>query len=148
MRIAANGQVFFIDRIKDNFKNRGLQVSPSEISSSIRRILPGIVHDCVVIGVPAPPERARVGEEAWAFVIVTPSTAAKLKNADRRWDEDKRVKQTIKDAVAGALARHKWIEEVRFADEFPRGPSNKILVRQLREEAMKETKLERIVSKL
>lgn len=139
MQIDESGQLFFVDRLKDVFKNRGLQVAPSEVSSLIRRALPDIVSDCVVIGMPAPKERAKVGDEAWAFVILTPAAAAKVKKGGIRREEEERIKRRVKDVVKGNLAKHKWVEEVRFRKgDWPRGATNKILTRQIKTDALKE----------
>ncbi|KAH8916815.1 acetyl-CoA synthetase-like protein [Atractiella rhizophila] len=128
-RIDDEGHLFYVDRLKDIFKCRGLQVTPGEINSVIRTNVPYIVDSCVG-GVPSP-AGAKIGEEPWAWIV--------LKEEGKRMDP-KKVKEEVAEVVKKHLARHKWLREVVILDALPVLASGKKVVRQLRDEAIKSQK--------
>ncbi|OAV99484.1 hypothetical protein PTTG_06670 [Puccinia triticina 1-1 BBBD Race 1] len=128
MRIDTEGQLIYFDRLKDTFKNRGKQVSPSEISSLIYKHHSDLIAELSVIGVPAQGDSQVIGEEAWAFV------ALKVNSLSR---QDKgRLAESIKNITREQLSIHKWVVRVEFLDELPKGSTHKILARALRDLAM------------
>lgn len=111
--------MFYVDRLKDTFKNRGLQVAPSEISNLILEHLSEYIAEVVVIGVPSP----SVGEEAWAYLMLTEKG-------------DEKIGDRVRELCRVKLSKHKWIARVVVLDDFPRGPTHKVLVRELRTHAL------------
>ncbi|KAA1066572.1 hypothetical protein PGT21_033879 [Puccinia graminis f. sp. tritici] len=131
MRIDAEGHLIYFDRLKDTFKNRGKQVSPSEISSLIYKHHSDLIAEISVIGVPAQGDSETVGEEAWAFL------ALKVDSLSQK--EKERLAESIKAITREQLSIHKWVVRVEFLDELPKGSTHKILVRALRDLAIKLT---------
>lgn len=115
-----NSQYYIVDRTKDLIKVRGWQVSPAEIECALLEH-PDII-DAGVIAIPAADDSGS-GELPQAFVVKRPlsATASTL-------DE-----QTVKNFLAGRLARYKQVAKVEFVDVIPRNPTGKILRRVLRE---------------
>jgi long-chain acyl-CoA synthetase len=131
MRIDTEGHLIYFDRLKDTFKNRGKQVSPSEISSLIYKHHSDLIAEISVIGVPAQGDSETVGEEAWAFL------ALKVNSLSQK--EKERLAESIKAITREQLSIHKWVVRVEFLDELPKGSTHKILVRALRDLAIKLT---------
>ncbi|KAH9453096.1 hypothetical protein Pst134EA_015956 [Puccinia striiformis f. sp. tritici] len=129
IRIDTEGHLIYFDRLKDTFKNRGKQVSPSEISSVIYKHHSDLIAEIVVIGVPAQGDAKVIGEEAWAFVA--------LKDQSLNQNDKESIAETIKATAREQLSIHKWLARVEFLDELPKGPTHKVLVRTLRDLAMK-----------
>ena len=107
-----DGYLFIVDRKKDLVIRNGYNVYPREIEE----VLFGhpAVAEAAVVGQPDP----RVGEEVVAFVV--PRTGA-----DIHPDE-------IIAYCRERLAAYKYPREVRVAAELPKGPTGKILKRELR----------------
>ncbi|KAG0146080.1 hypothetical protein CROQUDRAFT_93126 [Cronartium quercuum f. sp. fusiforme G11] len=131
IRIEADGQMFYIDRLKDTFKNRGLQVAPSEIASLILKHLPEMIADAVVIGMPSQGSRD-IGEEAWAFIVLTP--------AGRDSNQPEKICEQVRSISREKLSMHKWVSRVVIMPEFPKGPTHKVLVREIRAQALRDLK--------
>lgn len=129
IRMESDGQMFYVDRMKDTFKNRGLQVAPSEISSLILKHFSELIADIAVIGMPCEESKRDVGEEAWAFIVLTP------KGREIQFRKD--IGKDIQELVRKNLSKHKWVANVRILDEFPKGHSHKVLVREIRDQAIR-----------
>jgi acyl-CoA synthetase (AMP-forming)/AMP-acid ligase II len=110
-RIDADGNVFVVDRLKELIKVNALQVAPAELEALLGTH--PAVAECAVV--PRPDERC--GEVPVAVVV-------------RRSPVEPRE---LIDFVAGRVAPHKRIRDVRFVDALPRTPAGKILRRLLRD---------------
>lgn len=115
VRRDADGNLFFLDRVKDMIKTGGMNVSSQEVERALGR------HDAVfvtaVVGLP---------DEYWseavtAFVITKPD--AELTEAE------------LIAHCKGLLSGYKVPKSIRFVDDLPRDPQGKILKRELRKSA-------------
>ncbi|KAH7025270.1 uncharacterized protein B0I36DRAFT_250793 [Microdochium trichocladiopsis] len=113
-RKSKNGHdhVFFVDRMKELIKVRGMQVSPTEVENHLMahpKILTAVV-------VPIPDELA--GELPLAFIVRSPEAEAENANM---------LKLEIDDHVKGALAAHKHLAGgIEFVAAVPKTGSGKI----------------------
>ena len=109
-----DGYLFIVDRKKDLVIRGGYNVYPREVEE----VLFGhpAVAEAAVVGKPDP----RVGEEVVAFVVPKPGADASPKEIIAYCRE--------------RLAAYKYPREVRVAAELPKGPTGKILKRELRAE--------------
>ncbi|EGG05347.1 uncharacterized protein MELLADRAFT_88020 [Melampsora larici-populina 98AG31] len=140
IRMESDGQMFYVDRIKDTFKNRGLQVAPSEISSLILNRFSDLIADIAVIGIPSSESKRDIGEEAWVFIVLTPK--------GRENHLKKQIGKEIQELVKRTLSKHKWVAQVRVMDEFPKGHTHKVLVREIRDQALRSINENKLKSKL
>jgi long-chain acyl-CoA synthetase len=107
----ADGFLTIVDRKKDMVLRGGYNVYPREVEEVLLRN--PAVGQVAVIGVPDP----RLGEEVCAVVI--PADGAEADAA------------AIVAWSKVALAAYKYPRRVEFVDEFPLGPSGKVLKREL-----------------
>ena len=110
--IDADGYVFLCDRKRDMIISGGVNIYPAEIEAALMAI-PG-VRDCAVFGIPDD----EFGEAVCAHVEAEPGHAL--------------TRETIRDGLAGTLARYKLPKVVEFAAALPREDSGKIFKRKLR----------------
>jgi long-chain acyl-CoA synthetase len=111
-RIDEDGYFFIVDRKKDMIIRGGYNVYPREIEEVLYEH-PAVL-EAAVVGVPDP----SMGEEVGAAVVLRPATDA---SADE-------IRAFVKDRVAAyKYPRHIW-----FAGELPKGPTGKILKREIR----------------
>jgi long-chain acyl-CoA synthetase len=107
-----DGYYFIVDRKKDVIIRGGFNVYPREIEEVLYEH-PAVV-EAAVIGLPHPTH----GEEVAATVALKPGTSA---TADE-------LREYVKDRVAAyKYPRHVWIVE-----ELPKGPTGKILKREIK----------------
>jgi long-chain acyl-CoA synthetase len=109
-----DGYLFIVDRKKDLIIRGGFNVYPLEIEDALYEH-PAIA-EAAVIGRPD----ERLGEEVVAVVVLKPGAEV-----------------TRDDLVAYCkerLAAYKYPREVRFVDELPKGPTGKVLKKELRAE--------------
>ena len=109
-----DGYLFIVDRKKDLVIRGGYNVYPREIEEVL--FAHPAVAEAAVIGKPDP----RLGEEVVAFVALKPDAQA---------DPD--------DIIAycrDRLAAYKYPRDVRIVADLPKGPTGKILKRELRAE--------------
>ncbi|MBO0774761.1 MAG: long-chain fatty acid--CoA ligase [Actinobacteria bacterium] len=106
-----DGYLFVVDRKKDMLIRGGFNVYPREVEE----VLFGhpAVAEAAVIGKPD----ARLGEEVLAYVVAKPG-------ADARPGD-------IIEYAKERLAAYKYPREVRIVGELPKGPTGKILKREL-----------------
>jgi long-chain acyl-CoA synthetase len=107
-----DGYLFIVDRKKDLVIRGGYNVYPREIEEVL--FAHPAVAEAAVIGRPDP----RLGEEVVAFVVLKPGAEA---------DPD--------DIIAYCrerLAAYKYPREVRIVADLPKGPTGKILKRELK----------------
>jgi long-chain acyl-CoA synthetase len=108
----ADGYYFIVDRIKDMIIRGGFNVYPREIEE----VLYGheAVAEAAVIGVP----HERHGEEVKAVVALKAGTSASA--------------EAIVEYCKERLAAYKYPRVVEIVDALPKGPTGKILKRELR----------------
>jgi long-chain acyl-CoA synthetase len=107
-----DGYYFIVDRKKDMIIRGGFNVYPREIEE-VLYAFPGML-EAAVIGVPHPSH----GEEVKAVIVLKPDSAA-----------------TAEDVIAYCkekLAAYKYPRIVELRDTLPKGPTGKILKRELR----------------
>jgi long-chain acyl-CoA synthetase len=71
------------------------------------------VLEVAVIGIPD----AELGDEVWAAVVLKPGAAV--------------TAEELRDYVKGQVAAYKYPRHVWLLDELPKGPSGKILKREI-----------------
>ncbi|WP_181723994.1 long-chain-fatty-acid--CoA ligase [Nocardia gipuzkoensis] len=106
-----DGYVFVVDRMKDLVIRGGYNVYPREVEE-VLYAHPAIA-EAAVIGVPD----ARLGEEVHAVVTLRPGTQA----------EPRQIIEFCRQRVAA----YKYPRSIRIIDELPKGPSGKIVKRDL-----------------
>jgi len=112
----AEGFVTIVDRKKDMVLRGGFNVYPREVEEALARH-PAIAQ-VAVIGLPD----ATHGEEVCAVVKLTDEAAARP------------ATEVADDIVAWSkqhVGRHKYPRLIKIVDEFPLGPSGKVLKREL-----------------
>ncbi|KAF5266767.1 hypothetical protein FOXYS1_2379 [Fusarium oxysporum] len=114
-KIDSQGFIHIIDRIKEMIKVKGQQVAPADLE----QVLLGhpYVADCAILGIPD----AYSSEMPKAFIVLKSHVAP---NAA--------VGHELMQYVKERRVRYKWVKEVEFVSEIPKGPSGKILRRLLR----------------
>jgi len=115
-RIDEDGFVFIVDRKKDMVLRGGYNVYPREVEEALARH--PAVAQVAVIGVPS----ETYGEEICAVVRVSDEASG------RPHDE---VADEIRTWSREHLAAYKYPRVVKVVDEFPLGPSGKVLKREL-----------------
>lgn len=111
--IDEQGFVRFRDRKRDLIISGGLNVYPSEVERVLAEH--GDIREVAVVGVPDD----RWGEAVMAFVV--------LRDGRSTSEAD------IADWIDGRIAGYKKPRRVAFLDELPKGSTNKVLKRVLRE---------------
>jgi long-chain acyl-CoA synthetase len=110
-RVDDDGYFFIVDRKKDMVIRGGYNVYPREIEEVLYEH--EAVREAAVIGVPHP----ELGEEVAAAVVLVPGAGV---------DEAE-----ILEFVKGQVAAYKYPRLVWFVDELPKGPTGKILKREI-----------------
>jgi long-chain acyl-CoA synthetase len=108
----AEGFITILDRKKDMIIRGGFNVYPREVEEALARH-PAIIQ-VAVIGTPDPVH----GEEICAVVVADPGAVTAQELID--WSKER-------------LAKYKYPRVIRFVDEMPMGPSQKVLKRELRQ---------------
>jgi long-chain acyl-CoA synthetase len=106
-----DGYYFIVDRKKDMIIRGGFNVYPREIEELLYEH--PAVREAAVIGIPHP----ELGEEVAAAVVLKP-------NANVTAGE-------LRDHVKGQIAAYKYPRKVWLVDELPKGPTGKILKREI-----------------
>ena len=110
-KVDEDGYFFIVDRKKELIIRGGYNVYPREIEEVLYEH--PAVSEAAVIGVPDP----SMGEEVGAAVVVKEGEEA---------DADS-IKAFVKERVAG----YKYPRKIWFLDELPKGPTGKILKREI-----------------
>jgi long-chain acyl-CoA synthetase len=110
-KVDEDGYFFIVDRKKELIIRGGYNVYPREIEEVLYEH--PAVQEAAVIGV----EDEKMGEEVGAAVVLK-------KGEDVSEDE-------LKDYVKGEVANYKYPRRIWFADELPKGPTGKILKREI-----------------
>lgn len=111
-RIDEDGCFSIVDRKKDLIIRGGYNVYPREVEEVLYEH--PAVAEAAVIGVP----HAELGEEVAAVVALASPGAA--------------TAEELRDFVKSQVAAYKYPREVRIVDQLPKGPTGKILKRELR----------------
>jgi long-chain acyl-CoA synthetase len=110
-KVDADGYFFIVDRKKELIIRGGYNVYPREIEEVIYEH--PAVREAAVVGIP----HAELGEEVGAAVALKPDAQA---------DEAE-----LRDFVKGRVAAYKYPRKVWLVDELPKGPTGKILKREI-----------------
>jgi long-chain acyl-CoA synthetase len=111
-RVDADGYFFIVDRKKDMIIRNGFNVYPREIEEVLYEH--PAVREAAVIGMP----HDEFGEEIGAAVSIKDGAAV---TADE-----------IRDFVKDQVAAYKYPRKIWIVDELPKGPTGKILKRELK----------------
>jgi long-chain acyl-CoA synthetase len=111
-RIDADGCYFIVDRKKDLIIRGGYNVYPREIEEVLYEH--PAVREAAVVGIP----HSDLGEEVAAAVALRPGMRV--------------TEAEIRDYVKTNVAAYKYPRQVWFVDELPKGPTGKILKREIR----------------
>jgi long-chain acyl-CoA synthetase len=106
-----DGYFFIVDRKKEMIVRGGYNVYPREVEEVLYEH--PAVREAAVIGVPD----EAMGEEVGAAIV--------LKDGAEATEEE--IRAFVKDQVAG----YKYPRRIWFADELPKGPTGKILKREI-----------------
>jgi long-chain acyl-CoA synthetase len=114
-----DGFLFIVDRKKDMIIRGGYNVYPREIEEVLYEH--PAVRECAVIGVP----HAELGEEVGAAVVLR--------------DDAEASAEELRDHVKSQVAAYKYPRYVWFVDDLPKGPTGKILKREIETPAAQRT---------
>jgi long-chain acyl-CoA synthetase len=110
-RVDEDGYFYIVDRKKDMIIRGGYNVYPREIEEVIYEH--PAVHEAAVIGIPHP----ELGEEVGAVIALNEGAEVTI--------------EEMRDYVKGQVAAYKYPRRVWFVDELPKGPTGKILKREI-----------------
>ena len=110
-RVDAQGRYFIVDRKKDLIIRGGFNVYPREIEEVLHEH--PAVAEAAVVGIP----NAELGEEVAAAVALKAGSTA--------------TAEELRDYVKANVAAYKYPRHLWFADALPKGPSGKILKREI-----------------
>ena len=107
-----DGYFFIVDRKKDMIIRGGYNVYPREIEEVLYEH--PAVSECAVVGV----KDEKLGEEVGAAVVLRPGVEA--------------TEDELRDHVKAQVAAYKYPRVIWFLDELPKGPTGKILKREIK----------------
>jgi long-chain acyl-CoA synthetase len=110
-RVDDDGYVYVVGRSKDMIIRGGLNVYPREVEEVLHRH--PAVSEAAVVGVPD----ERLGEEVGAAVVLAPGASA--------------APEELREWTAQRVAPFKYPRQVWMLDELPKGPTGKILKREI-----------------
>jgi long-chain acyl-CoA synthetase len=110
-RVDEDGYFFIVDRKKEMIVRGGYNVYPREIEEVLYEH--PAVREAAVIGVPD----ERMGEEVGAAIALKEGAEA--------------GEREIRDFVREQVANYKYPRRIWFVDELPKGPTGKILKREI-----------------
>jgi long-chain acyl-CoA synthetase len=110
-RVDEDGYYFVVDRKKELVIRGGFNVYPREIEEVLYEH--PAVREAAVLGIP----HESLGEEVGAAVVLR--------------DGETATAEEIRDYVKSRVAAYKYPRRVWFADELPKGPTGKILKREI-----------------
>jgi long-chain acyl-CoA synthetase len=111
-RVDEDGYFFIVDRLKDLVIRGGFNVYPREIEEVLYEH--PAVAEAAVVGVPHPD----LGEEVVAVIALRQDAGA--------------TEDELRDFVKRQVAPYKYPRMVRIVDALPKGPTGKILKREVR----------------
>ncbi len=107
-----DGYYFIVDRKKDLIIRGGYNIYPREVEEVLYEH--PAVAEAAVVGMPDP----SLGEEVAAAVVLKPGSSA--------------TPDELRDFVKGQVAAYKYPRRVDVVDQLPKGPTGKILKREIR----------------
>jgi long-chain acyl-CoA synthetase len=110
-RVDENGRYFIVDRKKDLIIRGGYNVFPREVEEVLYEHPK--IREAAVVGIPHP----ELGEEVGAAVVTM--------------EGEQLLAEEVSEHVKGNLAAYKYPRVVWFLDELPKGPTGKILKREI-----------------
>jgi long-chain acyl-CoA synthetase len=110
-RVDEQGRFFIVDRKKDLIIRGGYNVYPREVEEVLYEHPK--IREAAVVGIPHP----ELGEEVGAAVVTM--------------EGEELVAEAVSEYVKGHLAAYKYPRVVWFLDELPKGPTGKILKREI-----------------
>jgi long-chain acyl-CoA synthetase len=110
-RIDEDGYLFIVDRKKELIIRGGFNIYPREIEEVLYEHPD--VREAAVIGVP----HAELGEEVAAAIALKRGTES--------------TPEALRDFVKQRVAAYKYPRHVWFVDELPKGPTGKIVKREI-----------------
>jgi long-chain acyl-CoA synthetase len=110
-KVDEDGYYFIVDRKKDMIIRGGYNIYPREIEEVLYEH--PAVREAAVLAVP----HAELGEEVGAAVALKDGADA--------------TAEELRDYVKGQVAAYKYPRQVWFVDELPKGPTGKILKREI-----------------
>ncbi len=110
-RVDDDGFVYVVGRLKDMIIRGGLNVYPREVEEVLHRH--PAVGEAAVVGVPD----ERLGEEVGAAVVLAPGASA--------------APEELRDWLKQRVAPFKYPRRIWLLDELPKGPTGKILKREI-----------------
>jgi long-chain acyl-CoA synthetase len=110
-RMDDEGYFFIVDRKKDMIIRGGYNVYPREVEEVLYEH-PAVL-EAAVVGVPHP----ELGEEVGAAIALKPDVTA--------------TERELRDHVKAQVAAYKYPRHVWLVDELPKGPTGKILKREI-----------------
>ncbi|GKZ26546.1 hypothetical protein AbraIFM66951_002603 [Aspergillus brasiliensis] len=126
--IDRNGFLTITDRIKDMIKVKGIGVSPIELEDCL--LQHPAVADVAVVGI----QEVYSGQRPKACVVIN-TAFAKRANEEGFW---RVLGQELLELIQSQKVRHKWLAEVEFIAAIPKGPTGKVLRRELIGQAQAE----------
>lgn len=117
-----NGNLYIVDRKKDMLLYRGQNIYPREIEEAIYNHPK--VKECAVVGV----KDAQKGEIPKAYISLK--------------DGEKCTEKEMREYLKEKIANYKLPRYIKFLDDLPKTPTGKILKKDLREMAQKDTVIE------
>ncbi|MDQ3777520.1 MAG: AMP-binding protein, partial [Actinomycetota bacterium] len=111
-KVDEEGYFFIVDRKKELIIRGGYNVYPREIEEVIYEH--PAVREAAVIGIP----HEELGEEVGAAIALKPDAQA--------------GEAELRDFVKGRVAAYKYPRQVWLVDELPKGPTGKILKREIK----------------
>jgi long-chain acyl-CoA synthetase len=111
-RVDEDGYFFIVDRKKDMLIRGGYNVYPREVEEVLYEH--PAVREAAVIGVP----HDELGEEVGAAVALKEGASI--------------AAEELRDFVKGKIASYKYPRVIWFVDELPKGPTGKILKREIK----------------
>jgi long-chain acyl-CoA synthetase len=110
-RVDEDGYFFIVDRVKDLIIRGGMNVYPREVEEVLYEH--PAVAEAAVVGVPHP----ELGEDVGAMVALRPGASA--------------TEEELRDFVKAQVAPHKYPRHIWFGETLPKGPTGKILKREI-----------------
>ncbi|MEE9275761.1 MAG: acyl-CoA synthetase [bacterium] len=118
----SDGYYWYVSRSDDIIKSRGYLISPKEMEDTL--LEHPVVLESGVVGVPD----AETGNLVKAYVVLHPGHAPSRETAD-----------ALRSHVRGRIAPYKAPKAIEFLDELPKNMNGKILRRELRARAVRDS---------
>ncbi|WP_462418805.1 long-chain-fatty-acid--CoA ligase [Kytococcus sp. Marseille-QA3725] len=124
-RLDEDGRLSIVDRVKDMVVRGGLNVYPREVEEVLYEH-PDVL-EAAVTGTPHP----ELGEEVTAYVVPQPGVLDEAALNDAESPAAKAFADALREHTKGELAAYKYPRHVHLLPELPKGPTGKILKREL-----------------